>query len=238
MIYNCCSFLLNVWTEWVERPWADTSRWVGRCFVAAVLLVGIYMTRIKISPNRARPPHGSNPTVMMLFTMTLCCFSPSVTIHQTSEWSQVAVGISFVMCLSCAMGRNVHVLITFRAAHTVMKLFCPTQQQFKVVPATVLFLWMTFSPPIPNNNDLKLWFDDLLLGGAVGSTLQYWSVLGQIELLVTLYCVFFSLPILLQSIMTKFNFLTILLHVEWVTCLQNSRVPIKYVLIIKFNRLI
>lgn len=194
------------------------------------------MTRMIISPNRISPPHSSNST-MMLFILTLYCFSPSVTIHHQSEWSWVAVRISFVGCLSCALGGTVHVLIACRAAHTVVKLFCPTQPQFRALPVTVLFLWLTFSPPFPNKN-LKLWFEDMLLGSSVGSTLQSWTVLGQIKLLVTLCCVFVSLPSLLQSILTKFNFLSVLLHVQLVTCLQNSRVPIKYVLVIKINRLL
>lgn len=195
------------------------------------------MTRIKISPNRVVPAHGSNSTMVMLFTVTLRCFSPAVTIHQPSEWSRVAVGVSFALCLSCALGRTVHVFITFRAAHTVMKLFCPTQQQFRALPVTVLFIWLTFSPPL-SNKSIKHWFEDVLVEGGVGSTLRSWAVFGQIELLATLFCVFVSLPSLLHSILTKLNFLSVLLHVQLVTCLENSRVPTKYVMVIKISSLI
>ncbi len=220
------------------RP-TDTSRWVARFFLAGVLLLGIYMTKIKISPNRVSPGHGSNSPMVMLFTMTLHCFSPSVNIHQPFEWSGIAVGISFVVCLSCALGRAMHVLIACRAAHTVMKLFCfmTDNQQVRALPVTVLFIWLTFSPPFPDKT-VKHCFGDILVESNVGSILRSWAVLGQIEVLATLYCVFVSLPSLLQSILTTFNFFSVLLNVQVVACLQNSRVPTKYVLVIRINRLI
>lgn len=214
-----------------------TSKWVGRFFLAAVLLLGTYTRKIKISPNSVSPAHDSNSTMVMFFTLTLHCSSPTVAIHQPYAWSRIAVGVSFVVYLSCPPGRTVRLLLACRAAHTVMNLFCPTQQQFRALPFTVLFLWLTFSPPFPKKN-VKPWFEDILIEGSVGSTVRSWAVLGQLELLATLYCVFISLPSLLQSILTKLNFLRVLLHVQLVTCLQNSRVPTKYVLVIKMNRLI
>lgn len=215
------------------RP-TDTSRWAARFFLAAVLLLGIYMTKVKISPNRLSPAHSSNSTMVMLFTMTLQCF-PSI--QHSSEWSQIAVGVSFVVCLTCALGRTVHVIIACRAAHTVMKLFCTTQQQFRSLPVTVLFIWMTFSPPFPNKN-VKNWFEDILADDTVESTLRSWPVLGQIQLLANLYCAFVSLPRLLQFILTKLIFFNGPLNVQLITFLQNSRVPAKYVLVIKISRLI
>lgn len=195
------------------------------------------MTRIKISPYRRHLAHGSNSTTVMLFTMTWRCFSPSVTVHQPSEWSRVAVGISFVVCHSRALGRTVHVFIACRVAYTFKKLFCPTQQQFRALPVTVLIIWLIFSPPFSNKN-IKHQFEDLLIEGRVGLTLRSWAVLGQIGLLATLYCVFVSLSILLQSILTRLNIFRVLLRVQLVTSLQNPGVPTKYVLVIKINRLI
>lgn len=128
------------------RP-TDSSRWVARCFLAAVLLLGIHMTRVKISPNRVSPDHGSHSTMVMIFTMTWHWFSPSVTIHRLSEWPRIAVGISFAVFLSCALGRTVHVLIIFRATHTVMKLCWTTHQRFRTLSVSMLFIWLISSPP-------------------------------------------------------------------------------------------
>lgn len=238
MFFSSDGNKFTVYTDRVGsvRP-TDTSRWVARFFLAAVLLLGFYKTRIKISPNRVTPAHGSRSTMVMFFTMTLHCFSPSVTIHQPTdvrEWSRIAVGISFGVCFSCALGRTVHVLIACRAAHTVIKLFCTTQQRFRVLHVTALFIWLIFSPPFPNKN-VKRWFEDMLVEESVGSTLRLWTVLGQVQLLATFYCVIVSLSSLLQSILTKLNFLSVL---NVVPSLQNPRIPTKYVLVIKINRLI
>ena len=215
----------------------DSSRWVGRFFLAAVLLLGTYMRGRKISPNSVGPARDRNSTMVMFFTLTLHCFSPPVTIHQPSEWSRIAVGISFAAYLSCALGLTVHVLLACRAAHTVMKWFCKTQRQFRALPFTLLFLWLTFSPPFPDKN-LKHWFEDLLIEGSVGSKLRSWAALEQTELLATLCCAFISLPSLILCILTKLNLLSVFLHVRLVICLQNSRAPTKYVLVVKINRLI
>lgn len=194
------------------------------------------MTRVKILPSGIIAAHGSNTTLVILFTMTFPCFSPSLTFYQFSKYSHVVVKIFVVICLTCALGRAVHMLLAGRTTHTVITLFCPTQQKLRAVPITVLLFWLTLSPSVPNKN-LKCWFESLLNENSVGCTLKFWAVLGQIELLATLYCIFVSLPGLVQSIVTKLNFLSVLLHVQLVTCLHNSRVPIKYVVVIKINRL-
>lgn len=212
----------------------DTSRWVARCFLAAVLLHGIYMMRVKTSPNRVGPAHGSNSSIVVLFTMTWHCFSPSRSIHQPSEWSQIAVGMTFVFSLSCALGRSVHVLIACRTALSVMKLFCSTQLHCRAFHVTVLFIWLTLNPLFTNKNT-RHWFEDILVVETMGLTPKSWAVLRQIELLATFF-LFVSLPSMLQSILTKLNVLSVLLNVQLITCLQNSRVPTKYVLLIKINR--
>lgn len=192
------------------------------------------MTRLKISNNRVNSDHGSNSIMMMLFTMTWHFFSPSVTIHQPSEWPQIAVRIFFVVFLSCALGKTVYVLIVCRATHTVMKLCCITHQRFRALPVTVLFIWLISSLPFPDKN-VKNWFEDIFDDvDSVGSALGSRAVLGQIELLLSLHCAFVSLPSLLQSILTK----NVLLNVQLITCLQNTQVPTKYVLFIKINWLI
>lgn len=212
-----------------------TSRWVARFFLAVVFLLGIYMTPAKISRNRLSPAHSRHSVLSMCFTITWHCFSTSVNIRQPSEW--IAVGNSFVLCVSCIFGRTLYVVIVCRTAQTVMKLFCNTQQQFKILPVTVFFIWLTLSLPFPKRN-IGLCFEDTFDECTVRLTLRFWDVLGQIELLGTLYCVFVSFPSLLQSILAKINFLSVLLNVRLITCLQNSMVPTKYVLVIRITRLI
>lgn len=191
------------------------------------------MTRLKIS-NRAHSDHSSDSIMMMIFTMTCHFFSPSVTIHQPNGWPQIAVGFFFVVLLSCALGKTVHVLIVCSAPHTVMKMCCITHQRFRALPATVMCIWLISSLPFPDKN-VKHCFEDIFDDDdSVGSALVSRAVLGQTELLIGLYCVFVSLPSLLQSILAK----SVLLNAQLIICPQNSQVPTKYVLFIKISWLI
>ncbi|XP_035799571.1 uncharacterized protein LOC118469644 [Amphiprion ocellaris] len=210
----------------------DSSRWTGRCFLLAVLVLAVYTTRIKISSNRVSPVRDNNSTIVRLFAVTLSCFSPSLSIYQLSEFSIITVS------LCCTLGRTVHVLIACKAAHTVMKHFSPAQQQqFIALPVTALCLWMTLCGSFSNKN-MNYFSTDVLAEDNVGSALRSWAVSGHVQLLVTLCCVFVSLPSLLQSILTKLNILNIVFHLQLVMCLQNSRIPTKYVLVIKISGLI
>lgn len=196
----------------------DSSKWVGKIFQAALLLFAIHMTRIEMSSNRDSLHHN-------------CNFSASVNIYQPSQWYII------LACLTCVVGRTFHVLIIFKAAHPVMKLFFSTRYRLNAQLVAVLLIWLTFSIFLLNNN-MKHMSKDLLIEGTDGSALRSWGVLRQIELLATLCCVLVSLSSLRQSILTKVSFLSVLFHVQLVTCHQNSRIPTKYLLIVKINRLI
>lgn len=227
-IYISDGHKFTFFTGKVESVQPDTCGWTGGIFLVAVLLLGTYMMRRKISSHGVSAVRDSNSAMVMLLNLTLQCFSPSLTLYRPSESSHIADGISFMVYLSCALGRTVHVSLACRAAHTVMTLFYLTQK-CRALPFTALFLWLTFSPPSPNKN-VKHWFENILVQGSVGATLRSWALLA-----ATLYCLLVSLSALLQSILTKVSFLTLLLHMHMVTSLQNSTVPTKYVLIIRIN---
>lgn len=197
-----------------------SSRRAARLFLTAALLIGIYMTRAKIQPNNLN--HGNNSTIVMLFTMTCRRFSLLSLARQSNESTWIAVGISFVISLSPAPGRTVQVLVVCRATHTVMKVFCTTQHQLRHLSAAMLFLWLISSLPLTNKS-VNYW-------------LKTWAVSAQVELLTTIYCFFVSLPILLQSILTKLNILSILFNMQLIAFVQNIRIPAKYILIVKISR--
>ncbi|XP_025753626.1 uncharacterized protein LOC106097071 isoform X2 [Oreochromis niloticus] len=208
---------VTVYTGKIVQP-TDSSKWVGKIFQAALLLFAMHMTRIDMSSSRVSLHHN-------------CNFSPSVNMYQPSQWCII------LACLTSVVGRTVHVLIIFKAAHPVMKLSFSTHYRLNALLVTVLLIWLTFSIFFLNNN-MKHMSKDLLIEGTDGSALRSWGVLRQIELLATLCCVLVSLSSLRQSILTKVSFLSILFHVQLVTCHQNSRIPTKYLLIVKINRLI
>ncbi|XP_034557816.1 uncharacterized protein LOC117825935 [Notolabrus celidotus] len=239
-VRNCCIQQEDLLTQEGRmeslRP-IGATKWDSRFSLAAVLLLGIYIRRLKILPNRVSPAHASSSTMIVLISMTLHSFSPSATFQQPSELSPIGIRMSFVVSLTCALGRTVHVITACRTALSVLRLFGNTHLKFRALPAVLLFMWLTVSPPFVNKC-VKLWFEDKPVENREGSILKSQSVLGQVELLVALCCVFVSLSSLLQSILAKTQFLSVLLNVQLVTCLQISRVPTKYILVIKISRLI
>lgn len=195
--------------------------------------LGICIARTQISTNTVNPAHGCKYTTVLLLTLMFYCFSASVNTSLTSNWSCIAVGIPFVICLCCALGRTVQASSACQAVHNVIKHFCPTKQQFIVLPVTVIFLWFTI--PLVPNKYVKHCFESIIFECNIGSRLRSWAVFGQTELLATLYYALVSHR-LLHSFLTEQNLLSVFLHVQLVTCSPNSGVPIKYTLVIKINR--
>lgn len=203
-----------------------SSKCVGRFFRAAALVVFvIYTRRIK------SPVQNYNSTMVMILTLIIRCFSPSAAVHQPSYWSML------VMWLFSALGTITHVCIACKCLHAVMKMCLPLQQQLRSLSVTVLFLWLMSNAAFPNIN-LKHRPKIIHVEDRDGSMLNSWAIFEHIQLLVSLFCVFIFFPFLLQYILTKLNYLCVLLHLQLVICQQNSRIPTQYVLVIKINRLI
>uniref|UniRef100_A0A3P8YQ81 G-protein coupled receptors family 3 profile domain-containing protein n=1 Tax=Esox lucius TaxID=8010 RepID=A0A3P8YQ81_ESOLU len=141
--------------------------------------------------------NNSELSFLLLFSLALCFLCSLTFIGRPSEWScmlrHTAFGITFVLCISCVLGKTLVVLMAFRATlpgTNSIKWFRPPQQRAIITLCTlaqvvICSVWLAVAPPTPrrlttHESDLAILVCD------EGSALCFSLVLGYIGLLASL----------------------------------------------------
>ncbi|XP_061683495.1 extracellular calcium-sensing receptor-like isoform X2 [Syngnathoides biaculeatus] len=169
----------------------------------AIALIGSFCTCVVafvFSYNRTTPvvrANNSGLSFLLLFSLTLCFLCSLTFIGRPSRWScmlrRTAFSITFVLCISCILGKTIVVLMAFKASFPgsqVMKWFGPAQQKVIIslctlVQVLICTVWLTVAPPtplqlIPRESAIVILLCD------EGSPVAFGLVLGYIGLLASL----------------------------------------------------
>ncbi|XP_037533761.1 extracellular calcium-sensing receptor-like [Nematolebias whitei] len=210
---NCCICPPDLWpNEMKNRCLPKHIECLSYKEIMGALLTGFstfgmflsLLTSIIFYTHKETPlvrANNSELSFLLLFSLKLCFLCPLAFIARPTRWScmlrHTAFSITFVLCISCVLGKAIVVLLAFKAklpGNNVNQWFGPPQQRISILSFTLIQVfictrWFTKNPPFPHMN-MDYYKDRIILECALGSTAGFWAVLGYIGLLAALCFIF------------------------------------------------
>ncbi|XP_026169324.1 extracellular calcium-sensing receptor-like [Mastacembelus armatus] len=177
------------------------------CTCVVIFILSYHRTTAIVRAN------NSELSFLLLFSLTLCFLCSLTFIGRPSDWScmlrHTAFGITFVLCISCVLGKTMVVLMAFRSTlpgSNVMKWFGPLHQKTVItfctlVQVIICTVWLVVAPPTPRQLMPRESAIVILLCDE-GSPIAFALVLGYIGLLA---CLCLLLAFLARKLPDNFN---------------------------------
>ncbi|XP_031762390.1 vomeronasal type-2 receptor 26-like [Xenopus tropicalis] len=165
--------------------------------VGSLIPLSILVIFLRNSKTPIVKANNRNLSYLLLFALFLCFLCSlmfiGAPVNLICVLRQITFGVSFVLCVSCVLGKTIMVVIAFNATQPKssrrMWLNSRIPNTLVIVCMTIQLIicsvWIMYSPPF-KNNDITSKLGVTILECVEGSPVAFWCMMGYMGFLATL----------------------------------------------------